>query len=125
MANWPFGHSDFSSTSTCPPWLSTNEEAYGSGAHAPASCPESNSAGTSLLLVGDTVTSPPPATDDFSPLLVSHVRSATSWVLPSWGLATCLPLRSAAELMPSLTTSSAPAEAAPATIRTASPLLCP
>ena len=42
-------------------------------------------------------------------------------MLPSWGVATFLPFRSAALLIFGLTTSAAPAEVAPATMRIASP----
>src|SRR5439155_16382531 len=48
-------------------------------------------------------------------------RRATSWVPPSWGEATFLPLRSDAVAIARLTTSDAPPDVEPATIRTAFP----
>ena len=74
------------------------------------------------LSCGLTETSPPPEVSLDRPLLFNHVRNATSWVLPSWGEAMVLPLRSAGPLMSGFTTSDAPPEVAPEMIRRASPL---
>src|SRR5437660_1323113 len=52
----------------------------------------------------------------------SQKRSATSWVLPSEGVASDLPLSWAALVMPFLTTSEAPPAAAPEMILIAVPL---
>src|SRR5581483_8431287 len=74
----------------------------------------------SELDVGSTVTLPP-----FSlalrPLDLSQARKATSWVLPSCGVATFLLTKSEGCLMlrSGRTMSSAPALAAPATMRSA------
>ena len=70
------------------------------------------------LSCGRICTSPPPVVSVLSPFFFSQVRSATSWVLPSWGDATVLPLRSAALLIDGLTTKYAPPEAEPETIFT-------
>ena len=63
-------------------------------------------------------TSPPPVVSVLRPCDFSQVRSATSWVLPSCGDATTLPLRSAALLIDLLTTKYAPPDAEPETIFT-------
>ena len=65
------------------------------------------------LSCGRMDTSPPPAVSVLSPFFFSHVRKLTSWVLPSCGVATTLPLRSAALLMSGFTTKYAPPEDAP------------
>jgi len=49
-------------------------------------------------------TSPPPEVSVLSPWLLSQARRATSWVLPNWGEAIDLPLRSWALLMSDWTT---------------------
>jgi hypothetical protein len=66
-------------------------------------------------------TSPPPWGSVRRPCSRSQWRRATSWVLPSWGVASFLPRRSAGPEMEGLTTRAAPPEVAPATMRTASP----
>ena len=72
---------------------------------------------------GTIETSPPPAVSVVRPCYLSHERSATSWVLPSDGLAIFLPLRSAAEVISGLTTRNAPPDVEPEMTRTASPLV--
>src|SRR5438477_4145448 len=74
------------------------------------------------LSCGTTATSPPPAVVVFMPCDCSQERRATSWVLPNWGEAIFLPFRSAGVLIEGFTTSSAPPDDAPATMRTALPL---
>ena len=76
------------------------------------------------LLWGTMDVSPPPAASVESPWLPSQARSATSWVLPSDGLAIFRPRRSAAVLISGRTTRNAPPEVDPEMTRTASPLDC-
>src|SRR5438132_3447382 len=67
------------------------------------------------------LTSWPPLMLVLRPCWESHVRSATSWVLPSCGDASVLPLRSEGkplDAIDELTTSPAPPSAAPATMTT-------
>ncbi len=59
-------------------------------------------------------TSPPPVVVAVRPCCLSQYRRATSWVLPSDGVASFWPLSWEALVMPALTTSDAPPEAAPA-----------
>ena len=66
-------------------------------------------------------TSPPPCVSVSGRCRASQVRSATSWVLPSCGVASFLPRRSAADVISGLTTRNAPPDVAPAMIRIASP----
>ena len=68
------------------------------------------------LVWGRIVTSPVPTTVVLRPLLFSHTRSDTSWVLPSCGVDKVVPFNCATEVMVDCTTSAAPPEAAPATI---------
>ena len=70
---------------------------------------------------GRICTSPPPSGVVFKPFVFSHARRATSWVLPSCGVASFLPFRSAALLMVGFTTRAAPPDVAPAMRRTAVP----
>ncbi len=58
----------------------------------------------------------------FRPCCFSQKRSATSWVLPSAGVASDLPLSWGALVMPFFTTREAPPEAAPEMILMAVPL---
>ena len=60
VANWPFGHSDFSSTSTWPLPSTTRREAHGSGTQAPSIFPASKRVSEVALSVGVIFTSPPP-----------------------------------------------------------------
>ncbi len=64
-------------------------------------------------MIGVIGTSPPPVWVVVRPWLFSQYRSATSWVLPSDGVASFWPLSWLADVMPFFTTSSAPPEAAP------------
>ena len=80
--------------------------------------PRLNASSVVALSCGRIDTSPPPEVSVFRPFDFSQTRSATSCVLPSWGDATTLPLRSAALLMSGFTTKYAPPEAAPDTIVT-------
>ena len=70
---------------------------------------------------GTILTSPPPFVSVARPFCFNQERSATSWVLPSDGDPTFLPLRSAAVLISGFTTRNAPPEAVPATMRMAAP----
>ena len=65
--------------------------------------------------------SPPPVEVVARPFCLSQARSATSWVLPSDGVASVLPLSWAAEVMPFATTIEAPPVAAPEMILIALP----
>src|SRR6516164_9513571 len=122
VTNLPPGHRLASFTSRLPP-SSTISVAYGSGSQPPSSWPDLNcSTAAEFGLMGLMATSPPPVGVVVSPCCLSQKRAATSWVLPSDGVASDLPLSWAAELMPPLTTSDAPPEAAPATILMAVPL---
>ena len=69
-----------------------------------------------------TVTDPVPSAATCSPCLFSQYFSATSWVLPSWGLATVLPSRSLTLVMSLATTNEAPPDAAPEITLIAAPL---
>ena len=55
------------------------------------------------------------------PSSASQARRATSWVLPSDGVASVLPIRSSAESMSCATTSEAPPDVVPATRVTSPP----
>ena len=83
--------------------------------------PDLNVSSVCELSWGTIFTSPPPWVSVLRPWERNQARAATSCVLPSWGVATFWPFRSAAELMVGLTTSEAPPEVAPATMRRASP----
>ena len=72
--------------------------------------------------MGLIATSPPPVGVVVSPCCLSQYRSATSWVLPSDGVARDFPLSWAALVMPCLTTSDAPPMVAPEMILMAVPL---
>ena len=121
--NSPFSHRSFSSTRTLAPAWSTSREAHGSGSHAPSSLPSWNSFRVWAFSVGLIATSPLPSVVVWKPCLPSQARRATSCVPPSCGVASFLPLRSAAELISGLTTSCAPPDAAPAMMLMDSPLL--
>src|SRR5437763_8159066 len=97
--------------------------AQGSGTQAPAIVPALNASRAWALSWGATDTSPPPWVSLDNLLALSQLRRATSCVLPSWGVATFLPLRPTAELMDGFTTRNAPPEVAPEMMRIASPLL--
>ena len=56
--------------------------------------PARNAVRASPLACGRIATSPPPASSVSKPLSASQARSATSWVLPSCGVASVLPFRS-------------------------------
>src|SRR3954465_9581405 len=114
----PCGHRSASSTRILPPPSVTSRVAHGSGTHAPTSSPLLKAFSVVALSCGRMETSPPPVVSVLRPFDFSHVRSATSWVLPSCGDATLLPLRSAALLMDGLTTRYAPPDAAPEMIFT-------
>src|SRR6516165_12024259 len=97
-----------SDNSTLPPswaiWTS-----YGDGSDAPAIWPDLNSSTAAELgVVGLTETSPPPVALVASPCCLSQYRSATSWVLPSDGVASDRPFSCAAEETDGFTTIEAP-----------------
>ena len=96
--------------------------AHGSGTQAPSIVPAMNVSSVWALSCGTTETSPPPAVSVRRPWSLSQARSATSWVLPSDGVAMLLPLRSAALVMSGLTTRNAPPDVEPEMTRTALPL---
>ena len=104
-----------------PPPSLTRRVAHGSGTHAPSMAPDWNAASVSALSCGVICTSPPPLVSVSKPCSLSQARRATSWVLPSDGVASVVPARSAGESMPSRTTSEAPPDVVPATMRSASP----
>ena len=83
--------------------------------------PALNASSVCALSCGTIDTSPPPWSSVLRPWSFSQLRRATSWVLPSCGVASFLPLRSAALLISGLTTRNAPPEVAPEMIRMASP----
>ena len=121
MTYLPSGHRSRSSTRTLAPpsWMS--RVAHGSGTQAPSMVPARNVSSVWAFSWGTTETSPPPAVSVVRPCSLSQDRSATSWVLPSDGLAIFLPLRSAALAISGLTTRKAPPEVEPEMTRTASP----
>jgi hypothetical protein len=82
--------------------------AHGIGTQAPWTWSCLKASRVAALSCGLIDTSPPPEVSLLSPLFLSQVRRATSWVLPSCGEADGLPLRSAGPLMSGLTTSDAP-----------------
>ena len=118
----PSGHSVASSTSTLPPPSSIRRVAHGSGTQAPAMSPFWKAVSVSALACGTIETSPPPEVSELSPSSWSQVRSATSWVLPSCGVATFSPFRSSAEVISGVVTRKAPPDVDPDTMRIASPL---
>ena len=121
VTNCPSGQISDSSRRTLPPPSFTRRVAHGSGTQAPSSSPAWNAASVSALSCGVIATSPPPLVSVSKPCSWSHARRATSWVLPSDGVASLVPARSAGVSMPSRTTSAAPPEVVPATMRSASP----
>ncbi len=84
--------------------------------------PARKSSRVCALAVGVMETSPP-RRSVFSPWAASQVRSATSWVPPSCGVASVFPRSAAASVIPARTTSWAPPAAAPATTRSPRPPL--
>ena len=121
VTNWPAGHRLRSSTRTLPPPSFTSRVAQGSGTQAPAIRFCWKAVSVWELSWGTIFTSPPPWVSVLRPWERNQARAATSCVLPSWGVATFWPFRSAALLMLGLTTRAAPPEVAPAMIRRASP----
>src|SRR5580693_9398366 len=110
-----------SDSSTLPPSF-TISMSYGAGSEAPAICPDWNSSTAAEFgLVGLMETSPPPVALVASPCCLSQYRSATSWVLPSEGVASDWPFSWVAPLMFDFTTTDAPPVAAPETILIAVP----
>ena len=101
---WPPGQRVFSSTRTLPLPSWTIRVAQGSGTQAPAMIPVLKASRAWPFSWGTMETSPPPCVSLLSPLALSQLRRATSWVLPSCGVAIFLPLRSAGLLMLGLTT---------------------
>ena len=101
MVVWNFssGHRVFSSTSVLPPASSTSRDAHGSGSQAPSISPDLNRSRVCAFSWLTMSTSLPPVVCTFNPLSSSHLRSATSWVPPSCGVARVLPFRSAAPLI--------------------------
>src|SRR6202008_1692799 len=92
------------------------------GSDAPAIWPDWNSSTAAEFgAVGLMETSPPPTVDVFSPFCLSQYRAATSWVLPSDGVAMDWPLSCFAEVMDGFTTIDAPPVAAPETTLMAVP----
>ncbi len=87
--------------------------------------PSGTAVSVSALAVGSTVTLPP-CSLALRPFCFSQARSATSWVLPSCGVAIFLFAKSAGLLMPRScrTTNSAPPLVAPAMMRTSLPCDC-
>ncbi len=118
ITNFSSGHRDASSSSTSPP-SATSFEAVGSGTQAPSTDPERNASGVTLLSLRTTVTSPLPLSGSiFQPCSAAQLRNATSWVLPSCGVAIRLPSTSSSDVtLSGSTTSFTPPEAAPPTIR--------
>src|SRR5262249_45217835 len=85
----PLGHRERSSRKTWPPASCTRRVAQGSGTQAPSMPPFLNSVRVSAFAVGRTLTLPP-CSRALRPLALSQARRATSWVLPSWGVASFL-----------------------------------
>ena len=121
VTNFPSGQRLRSSTSTTPPPSRTRRVAHGSGTHAPWISPARNVSSVCAFACGTTATSPPPSRFAESPCAFSQARSATSCVLPSCGVASFLPIRSAGFVIDGCTTRAAPPEVAPATMRIAFP----
>ncbi len=93
ITNLPSGHSDASSSSTLPP-SATSRDAVGSGTQAPSTDPDLKASGVTLLSLRTTVTSPLPLCGStFQPCRAAQSRNATSWVLPSCGVAIRFPRR--------------------------------
>src|SRR5207248_2074125 len=122
VRNLPPGQRLTSLTSTLPLPSSSSRLVHGSGTQAPSTWPALKVSSVCELSCGRTCTSPPPSVVVLRPWDFSHLRRATSWVLPSCGDASFLPLRSAALLIDGFTTSPAPPDVAPAMSRTAWPL---
>src|SRR5690242_965200 len=121
VTNLPFGQSVDSSTRTCPPPSFTRRVAHGSGTQAPSIEPAWNACRVVALSCGTTDTSPPPVVVVLYPWLFSHVRSATSCVLPSCGLASFVPLSWLGLVIEGFTTRNAPPDASPEMILIAVP----
>src|SRR6266508_1920831 len=121
VTNLPPGQSLASSTSTLPPPSRSSRVAHGSGTQAPSISPALNSSRVCAFSWLTTCTSPPPCVSVLNPCPASQLRSATSWVLPSCGVAIFLPRRPWASVMSGRTISRAPPEVAPEMIRTALP----
>src|SRR5580704_10212921 len=121
VENRPLGHKVFSFTRTCPWPSATSRVAQGSGTQAPAIEPASKEVSVVALSSGRMVTwpLPPLGPGKVRPCFLSQVRKATSWVLPSCGVAMVLPLSWLAEVIDGETTSAAPPEVAPEMIRMA------
>src|SRR3954470_13188524 len=113
VGNIRAGHRVRSSTSTTPPCSRTRRLAHGSGTHAPAISPRPKRRTDSGLATGRTSAA--------IPFCASQVRRATSWVLPSAGVAILRCERSAAERTSGRTTSWAPFATEKATMRSALP----
>src|SRR5215467_397620 len=111
-----------SSTRTLP-WASNSKrDTHGSTVQTASSCFCLKSTNWSGLAVGRTYASPPLCVI-FRPPATSQARADTSCVLPSWGVASLLPRKSAGVLKceSGWTTKAAPPFAAPATIRISAP----
>ena len=117
----PSGHRSRSSTSTVPPPSWIRRVAHGSGTHAPSMSPALKESSVAPFSCGLIETSPPPDSSADKPLSCSQARSATSWVLPSAGVAIVVPARSAGDVISGFTTRNAPPDVAPDTMRSASP----
>lgn len=99
----------------------TRRLAKGSGTQAPSMSPVAKVCRVCAFSCGTMWTSPPPLVSVLRPFSCSQWRSATSWVLPSCGVAIFLPLRSSTVLISGLTTRKTPPEAAPAMMLIALP----
>ena len=98
-------------------------DVVGRGLGTAGDLPDLNSSTAAELgVVGLMKASPPPVEVVVSPCCLSQSRSATSWVLPSDGVASDLPLSWAAELTRFETITEAPPVATPEMILIAVPL---
>ncbi len=98
-------------------------DAVGSGTQAPSTEPDLYASGVILLSVRTTETSPLPlCASTFQPFSRTQLRNATSWVLPSCGVAIFLPLTSSRDFtLSGFTTSFTPPDAEPPMMRRFSP----
>ena len=89
----PSGHRSFSSTQHVRAGVDTRRDAHGSGSHAPSTWPALNRSSVCEFSCGDDGHVARAAGQRVSrPSSASQARSATSWVLPSCGVASVLAL---------------------------------
>ena len=108
VRNSPLGQMSRSSTSTCP---ALDDQATGPGLRHPGTVDVTGDEGVegeTVLLGGGDLRIAATLEVGLIALLLQPGRSDTSWVLPSFGVDSVLPARSAGDWIESFTTSAAP-----------------